>query len=393
MGNRVVDYINDTLRMGGPVRFANPPPLNSEWPFVPTWKANEKYGKIGGQNHPTVVIDAADNAFYELKSGFNIPKATYPPSTPPDSPAKVDQGYWIPMGYDLRKVEISWQANDPLVNSHGSDFKVYDYSPPYMAGANAPKTSPNAKTYRSWMPYVGHNLPVSFPTLPYVQSNNFNWKLGVNLSVKNDANQHWGRGAPDSSIKDPAVGYSILPNLDWRFPDISRGRIKNVGWLGQVHRGTPWQTLYLKSRVPGNIDNITAVNNGVVTAHNHNVGQYDEVQLTGKCPPEWLLLNFAVNGGVDSAGNIKAGELQGYAEVLNADQFRLWALSDPNAWVPGSDVIPDVNVGDTSDLSAQNIGYWRNWADKSLVSPTLTSGITSDPGTQALGSDKAQSLN
>ena len=46
----------------------------------------------------------------------------------------------------------------------------------------------------------------------------------------------------DLSIKDPGIRKSD----DWQFP---AGAFANVGWLGQVHRGTPWQTLYMKSAV------------------------------------------------------------------------------------------------------------------------------------------------
>ena len=36
---------------------------------------------------------------------------------------------------------------------------------------------------------------------------------------------------------------------DWQFPT---NKLPNIGWLGRVHRGTPWQTVYLKS--PGNFN-------------------------------------------------------------------------------------------------------------------------------------------
>ena len=42
------------------------------------------------------------------------------------------------------------------------------------------------------------------------------------------------------AIKDPCVGGSD----NWNFPT---NQSWNLNWLGQVHRGTPWQTIYLKS--------------------------------------------------------------------------------------------------------------------------------------------------
>ena len=44
------------------------------------------------------------------------------------------------------------------------------------------------------------------------------------------------------AIKDPG----IYEPRQWRFPE---RRFGSLGWLGRVHRGTPWQTIYMKSRV------------------------------------------------------------------------------------------------------------------------------------------------
>jgi len=65
--------------------------------------------------------------------------------------------------------------------------------------------------------------------------------------------QPWGRGSQmayfndvikdnyDSRLRDPLVWKSD----DWDFPT---SKLPGVGWIGRVHRGTPWQTVYLKSR-------------------------------------------------------------------------------------------------------------------------------------------------
>jgi len=42
------------------------------------------------------------------------------------------------------------------------------------------------------------------------------------------------------AVKDPSVTRSD----DWDFP---ANKYPNIGWLGRVHRGTPWQTVFLKS--------------------------------------------------------------------------------------------------------------------------------------------------
>ena len=67
-----------------------------------------------------------------------------------------------------------------------------------------------------------------------------------NLGKLNQRYQPWG-GNPSTgvgtnllAIKDPLVTCSD----DWDFPD---SQPLNVSWLGRVHRGTPWQTVYLKA--------------------------------------------------------------------------------------------------------------------------------------------------
>ena len=73
----------------------------------------------------------------------------------------------------------------------------------------------------------------------------------------------WGgnpnKQAPETitslTYKDPVADVAAANNMDnvghsddWDFPT---NKLPNVGWLGRVHRGTPWQTVYLK---PGSID-------------------------------------------------------------------------------------------------------------------------------------------
>ena len=67
-----------------------------------------------------------------------------------------------------------------------------------------------------------------------------------NLGKLNQRYKPWGGNSIDgcghepAAIKDPLVTSSD----DWNFPT---NKFPTVGWLGRVHRGTPWQTVYLKS--------------------------------------------------------------------------------------------------------------------------------------------------
>lgn len=107
----------------------------------------------------------------------------------------------------------TWQANDPLVHFLASDLNYYD---PGVTGLHSnsplPKVSLDAvpKHSSAW------GAPFTFPT----------------------------GGYPDvtylTQVKDSLIW---RPN-DWDFPT---DKLPTVGWLGRVHRGTPWQTIYLKA--------------------------------------------------------------------------------------------------------------------------------------------------
>ncbi len=116
--------------------------------------------------------------------------------------------------------EVDWQVNDPLVHYMADDLQ------------GAPRN--------------GRILPI----LPNQPSGDWPSILGA----LNDRYSPWGghqpinTNAPDPNainaynlaLKDPLV-YS---SDDWDFPTY---KFPSVGWLGRVHRGTPWQTVYLKS--------------------------------------------------------------------------------------------------------------------------------------------------
>ena len=116
---------------------------------------------------------------------------------------------------------ISWQANDPLVHYLASDL--------------------NFQGTESGGPTTGINVTTQIVPLP-----------APSFNVVNDRYQPWGRSSQmahtanvDSNpvnlaFKDPLVRGSDY----WNFPtnESSFG-----DWLGQIHRGTPWQTIYLKA--------------------------------------------------------------------------------------------------------------------------------------------------
>jgi len=112
------------------------------------------------------------------------------------------------------------QANDPLVH-----YQLSDLNPSYKLGLTN-----------------HYDYPSSLPGL-----------TNLDLGLINRNYQPWG-GSPrfasssvfnfNLSIKDPLVWRSD----DWDFPT---NKLPGVGWLGRVHRGTPWQTVYMKASATG----------------------------------------------------------------------------------------------------------------------------------------------
>jgi hypothetical protein len=116
----------------------------------------------------------------------------------------------------------TWQANDPLVHYLASDLNYNNPGTTGLQRSDQPDTaiaSLNISLYgttKRWSPW-GANYNI-FTTAP----NNY-------------VDATWQTALKDSLVWRPD---------NWDFPN---GMYPSVGWLGRVHRGTPWQTVYLKS--------------------------------------------------------------------------------------------------------------------------------------------------
>jgi hypothetical protein len=116
-------------------------------------------------------------------------------------------------------VAATWQANDPLVHHHAGDLSNSFYSANVLSYLKPSQPSTN--------------LPPS--TLGFLNFVYSPWG-------GNPAGTYELPGSYDRSIHDPGV-YSAD---DWDFPT---NEPLSARWLGRVHRGTPWQTIYLKADV------------------------------------------------------------------------------------------------------------------------------------------------
>jgi len=117
----------------------------------------------------------------------------------------------------------SWQANDPLVHYLASDLN--------FTGSESGGLQTG---WHLWDNTWGTNAP---PT---------------NLGRLNDRYAPWGLSYPvsagvsvDTNVCNVAYKDPLVRSSDnWDFPT---NKFPTVGWLGRVHRGTPWQTVYLKA--------------------------------------------------------------------------------------------------------------------------------------------------
>lgn len=108
-------------------------------------------------------------------------------------------------------VFTSWQANDPLVH----------YTVPDLI---------------SGVPTNSYELDLPLMSTMSISNINFCYEpWGFNMY-----HQYGSITLYENAVKDPLITASD----QWSFPVNPFGDLK---WLGQVHRGTPWQTLYLKS--------------------------------------------------------------------------------------------------------------------------------------------------
>lgn len=113
---------------------------------------------------------------------------------------------------------ISWQANDPFVHYMAGDLEDL------ARGTGIRREKPN-----------GPILPI--PNIGQLNTRYEPWGGNPMSSANNSATQI-PLFAPEA--KDPGIR---RPD-DWDFPT---NKFPTVGWLGRVHRGTPWQTVYLKA--------------------------------------------------------------------------------------------------------------------------------------------------
>jgi hypothetical protein len=123
---------------------------------------------------------------------------------------------------------VTWQANDPLIHYLASDLTY-----------NGPEQGNSLSTGI-------HKLPDNAPLVSAAYGTTVNVRYqpwGQNKQLTNQPTtgvNAVNQSAYNLTAKDPLVWASDY----WDFPT---NKYPTVGWLGRVHRGTPWQTVYLKA--------------------------------------------------------------------------------------------------------------------------------------------------
>jgi hypothetical protein len=125
----------------------------------------------------------------------------------------------------------TFQANDPLVHYLASDLPYYG---PDLSGKVSPGVHPDSS---------GSTNNTALPNLGQLNNRFAPWGTSGDVSDgnPNPPPNSSARYSLNTAVQDPLVWSSDF----WEFPT---NKFPTVGWLGRVHRGTPWQTVYLKSR-------------------------------------------------------------------------------------------------------------------------------------------------
>ncbi len=124
----------------------------------------------------------------------------------------------------------TYQANDPLVHYLKSDLTYFGYDP---------NPNSNAQTGVHPVPLNASNFPL-LPDLGEINARYQPWGRSVPSGQVGVSLAFYDENAYNLVFKDPLVTHSD----NWDFPS---GTGLPLTTLGRIHRGTPWQTIYLKT--------------------------------------------------------------------------------------------------------------------------------------------------
>jgi hypothetical protein len=134
---------------------------------------------------------------------------------------------------------ITWEANDPLVHYTVGDLVNTNTGDPLIPYNTLSATSPGKLPSTSSVSYLTNRISSEQIEPCYVRYQP--WGGNFNTSATSP-----GPNDFNIAVKDPLIALSD----DWQFPT---NKLPGIGWIGQVHRGSPWQTIYLKPALGTNV--------------------------------------------------------------------------------------------------------------------------------------------
>jgi hypothetical protein len=255
------------------------------------------------------------NPLYTSKYGSQVFYSTNLAVQAPYTPSAITYEY------------TTYQANDPLVHYLKSDLSYSGYDPN------------NSSLLQTGVHQEPANV-VSFPVLS-------------DLGKINARYQPWGAAPPNGQTGASQNTYDQNPyNLAFKDPlvkqpdnwDFPNYKLPTVGWLGRVHRGTPWQTVYMKASdilAEPNPANPGMGNVGTNTwaVWTSDANQYDAVNAA-PIQDRLLFDNFstALNDNA-TRGQLSVNQdhlaawsavLSGVVAITNSDPNPQWAVQNPN---------------------------------------------------------------
>ncbi|HEX7619494.1 MAG TPA: hypothetical protein VF480_12350, partial [Verrucomicrobiae bacterium] len=254
------------------------------------------------------------------------------------NPLSAMQVPYTPMVFAIQ--HTTWEANDPLVHYLASDLAPHTETPGVVD-------------------FDANNLRV---TTDRYQP----WGLATASGNGIDANPN------NLSYKDPLVRGSD----NWDFP---ADKLPTVGWLGRVHRGTPWQTVYLKAsdvlnliQTAGSITNYVGDTIWMAWTGNRNV-----FDATNAAPAQDRLLFDLFTTAIND--NATRGQL---SVNISSNSLAAWsALFSGVTVFPNN--LPNVVVGSPTQLRYQH-------ALPGLLSPGYSNLVINPAGVNVNNSALAQ---
>ncbi len=244
-GGKILDFVllanlTNTLDISGALMGQQISPLPNEGFAANCWKTN----RLGNSSDPRAPTDG-------IQSQMDISLGVQPVSLDTWRSFNLD-AQWYTMGDDMIRAIESFQVFVlPQIYTNRANSNLVQQAP----------FSPTRKLVRtfSWQvndPLV-HYLPDHLQeggtntSTVLIKPNNGIPTPSLILGDLNDRYQPWGgnplRVGYDPTAYNRAIKDSVIVRSDdWDFPASPN---VNLRWLDRVHRGTPWQTVYLNTEV------------------------------------------------------------------------------------------------------------------------------------------------